>query len=348
MVYIPAAEKRKLAGEERIVPGIISPPTQQKTERFQAKQPQFIILMTIVKGKAKKSFWTGLTNNEAASVKEIALRPVSVPWAFRECLCPFFSCPKGLPFCLLSWCYPCAVCLSDACNLPSQCCGIAPPSSWGAGNLSPPQWCGNAQQALHSSSCSHSCASLSGRVWALSSSNPSRRGDISTLMVTVAQGEIPWPVTQEVMVWRSSLQPRFVHIKAAKFNGAPRVAEELRSEPMLYNGQAEKRAIGPDSTQSNHGLILRIYVQKLKLAKTGKKHSLLKKPPNKKNQNRNQIQTQTGPAASWGSAKGWTTILQHSNLSTLGNMITRPWLTSTLSVVKEVQHCFFFSPEGSH
>lgn len=38
MYSIPAAEKSKLAGEERIVPGIISPPTQQKAELFQAKQ----------------------------------------------------------------------------------------------------------------------------------------------------------------------------------------------------------------------------------------------------------------------------------------------------------------------
>lgn len=38
LVYIPAAEKSKLAGEERIVPGIIAPPTQQKTELFQTKQ----------------------------------------------------------------------------------------------------------------------------------------------------------------------------------------------------------------------------------------------------------------------------------------------------------------------
>lgn len=153
--------------------------------------PQFIILMTIVKSKAKKSFWTGLTSKEAASAKEIALRPVSVPWAFRKRLCTF-SFPKGLLFCLLSWSYPCAVYPSDDCKLPSRCCGTAFPSNYGAGNLPPPQWCGNAQQALHSSSCSHSCASLSGRVWAPSSSNPSRRrGDISTLTVTVAQGEIP-------------------------------------------------------------------------------------------------------------------------------------------------------------
>lgn len=200
---------------------------------------------------------------------------MSVPRAFREWLCPFFSCPKGLPFCPSSWGYPCAVYPSDACNLPSQCCGTALPSSHSAGNLSPPQWCGNAQQALHSFSCSHSCASLSGRVWAPSSSSPSRRRmDISTLVVTVAQGEIPWPVTQEVMVWRSSLQPCFVHIKAAKFNGAPRVAEELRSEPLLYNGQDEKRAIGPDSAQSNDDLIFHIYVQNLKLAKIGKKQSI--------------------------------------------------------------------------
>lgn len=163
--------------------------------------PQFIILMTIVKGKAKKSFWTGPASKEAVSAKEIALRSMSVPRAFREWLCPFFSCPKGLPFCPSSWGYPCAVYPSDACNLPSQCCGTALPSSHSAGNLSPPQWCGNAQQALHSFSCSHSCASLSGRVWAPSSSSPSRRRmDISTLVVTVAQGEIPWPVTQEVMV----------------------------------------------------------------------------------------------------------------------------------------------------
>lgn len=38
MYTVPAAEKHKLAGEERIVPGIISPPTQQKEELFQAKQ----------------------------------------------------------------------------------------------------------------------------------------------------------------------------------------------------------------------------------------------------------------------------------------------------------------------
>jgi len=38
MYRIPAAEKSKLAEEERTVPGIISPPTQQKAEQFQAKQ----------------------------------------------------------------------------------------------------------------------------------------------------------------------------------------------------------------------------------------------------------------------------------------------------------------------
>lgn len=69
--------------------------------------PQFIILMTTVKGKAKKSFWTGLTSKEVVSAKETALRPMSVPWVFRECFCPFFSCPKGLHFCLSSWSYTC-------------------------------------------------------------------------------------------------------------------------------------------------------------------------------------------------------------------------------------------------
>lgn len=107
-------------------------------------------------------------------------------------------------------------------------------------------------------------------------------------MVTVARGEISWPVTPEMMVWRSSLQPCFVHIKAVKFNGAPWVAEELRPEPMLYNGQAKKAAIGPDSAQSNDDLILHIYVHKLKLAKTGKMQSISIK--NKQiNKTRNQI-----------------------------------------------------------
>lgn len=107
-------------------------------------------------------------------------------------------------------------------------------------------------------------------------------------MVTVARGEIPWPVTQEMMVWRPSLQPCFVHIKAVKINGAPRVAEELRPEPMLYNGQAEKAAIGPDSAQSSDDMILRIYVHKLKLAKIGKMQLISIK--NKQiNKTRNQI-----------------------------------------------------------
>lgn len=79
--------------------------------------------MTIVKGKAKQSFWIGLTSKEAISAREIALRPVSVPWVFRVCLCPFLSCLKALPFCLLCWVF------LDACNLPSQCCGTALPTS---------------------------------------------------------------------------------------------------------------------------------------------------------------------------------------------------------------------------
>lgn len=100
--------------------------------------PQFIILMTIVKGKAKKSFWTGLTSKEVVSAKEIALRPMSVPWVLRKCFCPFSSCPKSLHFCLLGWSYSYAVYSSDACNLPSQCCGTALPSGHMAGNLPPP------------------------------------------------------------------------------------------------------------------------------------------------------------------------------------------------------------------
>lgn len=75
--------------------------------------PQFITVMTIVRGKEKKSSWTGLTSYEGVSAEEITLRLVSPPAmrpALREHWCPILSFLKGLPFHLLSHCIP-AVCL---------------------------------------------------------------------------------------------------------------------------------------------------------------------------------------------------------------------------------------------
>lgn len=50
---------------------------------------------------------------------------------------------------------------------------------------------------------------------------------------------------------------------------------------------------------------------------------------------------QTGPTAGWDSGKGWTPSLQHSKLSTLGNVID-PQILAKLSNVNEVQLCYIF------
>lgn len=57
-----------------------------------------------------------------------------------------------------------------------------------------------------------------------------------SLLPPLAQAGEPRGETQEAMVRRSFLQPCFMQVKAAKFNGSQRVAEELRSGPMLYTG----------------------------------------------------------------------------------------------------------------
>lgn len=113
-----------------------------------------------------------------------------VSHAYSECLCAFFSCSKGLPFCLLSWSYSCAVYPSDTCNCPSQCCGTALPFSHRAGNLSPPQW-------WHSRAFTAPLVPIAVLLYLAERGlllliHPSRRRrDISALMATVAQERSP-------------------------------------------------------------------------------------------------------------------------------------------------------------
>lgn len=78
------------------------------------------------------------------------------------------------------------------------------------------------------------------------------------------------------------------------------MAEELRAEPIQYNGQVQNTAIGPDRAQSNDDPILCIYVLILKLAKIGKKQSISieNKQINKTKPETRYKHKQTGPAAS--------------------------------------------------
>lgn len=109
--------------------------------------PQFITVMTIEKGKAKKSFWIGLTSKEGGSCQRYCTQTYKSPMGVEKVPTSLLLLTQGSDFCLVSWSHPCTAYPSDAYTCPRQCCGTCP-SSW------PQGWHPVGQQTLHSISSS--------------------------------------------------------------------------------------------------------------------------------------------------------------------------------------------------
>lgn len=135
--------------------------------------PQFITVMTIVKGKAKNTFWTGLTGKEGGFCQKDCTETCESPMGVQRVLMSLLLLSKGTAF-FAQWAG--AIPTLHTCWMPapspSSTVGTALPPGHRAGTLPPPLWWGG--RPFTAPLPPHHCAPPSSRARASSSHSRSR------------------------------------------------------------------------------------------------------------------------------------------------------------------------------